>query len=445
MSAAGVSFAVVFAALYAAHQVGDHWVQTGRQAAGKATAGWPGRLACARHVATLTAVKAAAVALAVTVTGLRRGALAVAIGLALDAASHYWADRRITLRGLASVLAKSEFYVLGATRDGHDGAPHLGAGAYALDLLCSNVATGSRCIFSNSITCGERAQDRTLGLRGADDLVPHRLVEPSVGTPPRRQRASLGIGNSVLRRSQMLLSSSNHLRPGDQEECVRDGAPFPPGVPNLLQDVRMDPCRALFTIGDNLTLKLPELMHEAIPSRPVGGIAFTSFLAKPPNVVVAKLPLRRLSLPAMGQDCRREPDDASNQHPTESTSECKPGACATCSVGSGDRVGHQSDHEILPIASHGLGPIVPLLRAVRALRPTATSLAPRPRRARGQPSHPSGPNAPQRTLPISTRRKIPHASATKRHRHAQIVQSTEQSWHVAWLFAAALIASIGAT
>jgi len=128
-----VTFAVVFAALYAAHQVGDHWVQAGRQAAGKGAAGWAGRLACARHVATLTAVKAASVALAVTVTGLRPAVAAVAAALALDAASHYWADRRITLRGMAYRLGKSEFYRLGAPRDGHDDAPHLGTGAYALD------------------------------------------------------------------------------------------------------------------------------------------------------------------------------------------------------------------------------------------------------------------------------------------------------------------------
>ncbi len=133
MTGHAVTFAVLFAALYAAHQAGDHWMQTGRQAAGKAAAGWPGRLACARHVATLTAAKATAVALAVTVTGLRASVLSVAAALTLDAASHYWADRRVTLRGLADHLGKREFYALGAPRDGHDDAPHLGTGAYALD------------------------------------------------------------------------------------------------------------------------------------------------------------------------------------------------------------------------------------------------------------------------------------------------------------------------
>jgi hypothetical protein len=59
-AAAGV-FAVVFAAMYAAHAVGDHWVQTSSQAAHKGAPGWPGR-ACAQHLATLTLVKVAAIA-----------------------------------------------------------------------------------------------------------------------------------------------------------------------------------------------------------------------------------------------------------------------------------------------------------------------------------------------------------------------------------------------
>jgi hypothetical protein len=133
MTARAVTFAVICAALYAAHQVGDHWVQTSAQASGKAAAGWPGCLACARHVATLTAVKAVAVALAVAVTGIRPAAAAVVAALALDAVSHYWADRRVTLRRLADRLSRAEFYRLGAPRPGHDDAPHLGTGAYALD------------------------------------------------------------------------------------------------------------------------------------------------------------------------------------------------------------------------------------------------------------------------------------------------------------------------
>jgi hypothetical protein len=133
------AFAAVFAALYAAHEVGDHWIQTPRQASGKGAAGWAGRWPCARHVAVLAAVKAAALGAMVTVTGLHLRPVAVVAALAADGASHYWADRRVTLQRLAAWLGrtlipgKGEFWHLGAPRPGHDDAPHLGTGAYALD------------------------------------------------------------------------------------------------------------------------------------------------------------------------------------------------------------------------------------------------------------------------------------------------------------------------
>jgi hypothetical protein len=56
---AAAVFAAVFIALYVAHSVGDHWVQTSHQSAHKGRPGWVGRLADARHVATLTATKVA--------------------------------------------------------------------------------------------------------------------------------------------------------------------------------------------------------------------------------------------------------------------------------------------------------------------------------------------------------------------------------------------------
>jgi hypothetical protein len=128
MTGPAAVFAALFAALFAAHQVGDHWVQTSPQALGKGAPAWPGRLACARHVASLTAV-----ALAVLALGMRVSLPWLAAGLALDAAAHYWADRRFTLARLARLAGKGEFYALGAPRPGRDDAPHLGTGAYALD------------------------------------------------------------------------------------------------------------------------------------------------------------------------------------------------------------------------------------------------------------------------------------------------------------------------
>lgn len=121
-------FAAVFVALYAAHEVGDHWVQSHRQACGKGAADRRGRLLCAQHVASLTATKALAVGAVVLVTGITLSPWAAAAGLLVDAASHYWADRRTTLQALAARLGKADFARLG---DG--AAAPTGTGAYALD------------------------------------------------------------------------------------------------------------------------------------------------------------------------------------------------------------------------------------------------------------------------------------------------------------------------
>ncbi|MEV0404982.1 hypothetical protein [Actinoallomurus sp. NPDC050550] len=62
------------------------------------------------------------------------------LGQVISAVTHYWADRRSTLRGLAEKLGKTAFYRLGAPRTGtdkdgkeRDDNPSLGTGAYALD------------------------------------------------------------------------------------------------------------------------------------------------------------------------------------------------------------------------------------------------------------------------------------------------------------------------
>lgn len=119
MTSSAVTFAALLPALLVAHNVADHWVQTSHQAGAKGQPGWPGRWACAAHVATYTAV------------------------------THYWADRRFTLARLCDRLGKGEFYNLGKPRDRTVTAgfvsieggmartpidiPTLGTGAYALD------------------------------------------------------------------------------------------------------------------------------------------------------------------------------------------------------------------------------------------------------------------------------------------------------------------------
>ncbi|MER7659796.1 transcriptional regulator [Streptomyces albidoflavus] len=133
-------FAAVFIALYVGHTVGDHWVQSSCQAATKGLPGWSGRLACGRHVLGLTLTKAAVLAPVALVLGLSVTVLGLVAGLSVDAASHYWADRRTTLAKLAATCGKAEFYSLGTgahpahpvTEEGRPAAT-LGTGAYALD------------------------------------------------------------------------------------------------------------------------------------------------------------------------------------------------------------------------------------------------------------------------------------------------------------------------
>jgi hypothetical protein len=126
-------FAAVFATLYAAHQVADHWVQTGHQAATKGRPGWTGRRACAAHVATYTATAALALAATSRRTRLGLDPGRAAVALTISAATHYLADRRAPLRRLAELTGSADFHALGACRPGRDDNPTLGTGAYALD------------------------------------------------------------------------------------------------------------------------------------------------------------------------------------------------------------------------------------------------------------------------------------------------------------------------
>ncbi|MFF8423349.1 transcriptional regulator [Streptomyces sp. NPDC015680] len=133
-------FAAVFTALWVAHTVGDHWAQTPAQSTTKGQRSRAGRLACTRHVTTLTLTKALLLALTAAALDLPLSIAGVTAGLTLDAASHWWADRRFTLARLAEATGKGEFYRLGTgahpahpvTAEG-DPAGHLGTGAYALD------------------------------------------------------------------------------------------------------------------------------------------------------------------------------------------------------------------------------------------------------------------------------------------------------------------------
>ena len=111
------TFATVFIALYVAHGVADHWLQTDYQAATKGKRDWEGVGACATHVGVY--ILAASVLLFVVdaVFGLELTVAGVLIGQAISAVTHYWADRRFTLARLCDRLGIGGFYRLGAPRE----------------------------------------------------------------------------------------------------------------------------------------------------------------------------------------------------------------------------------------------------------------------------------------------------------------------------------------
>jgi hypothetical protein len=111
----------IFAALYAAHMVADHWVQTQHQVDHKGTPGWGGRWACAKHVITYTATAWLALQALAVVTGWRPSPWPLVAGLAVSAVTHYIADRRTPLRAMAMGLGKDPHWLV-----------H-GGGLYALD------------------------------------------------------------------------------------------------------------------------------------------------------------------------------------------------------------------------------------------------------------------------------------------------------------------------
>jgi hypothetical protein len=114
-------FATAFIALYVAHQVADHWVQTQTQADRKGLPGWPGRRACLAHVATYTLTQAVVLVAVLTAASTTVPVGRAAAALAVSAASHYIVDRRRPLRRMADALGKSPAWL------------EHGGGMYALD------------------------------------------------------------------------------------------------------------------------------------------------------------------------------------------------------------------------------------------------------------------------------------------------------------------------
>lgn len=113
-------FAASAVALYAAHHVGDYWVQTDHQAAHKGQEGHAGRRACLGHVVTYVATQSAFLAVTAIVLGLRWGFWPSTVALLISGVTHYLADRRefgIMFRLARLIPGKANFLKLGVPRE----------------------------------------------------------------------------------------------------------------------------------------------------------------------------------------------------------------------------------------------------------------------------------------------------------------------------------------
>lgn len=126
------AFPAAYALLRVAADVGDHWVQTDRQAQHKALPGRQGHQALARHVAGYAATQAAALTVGNRALGLGMRRRSMVVAVALSAATHYVIDRRWPVRRAADALGKGPFYTLGGP---------LG-GAYLLDQSAHHLMEG---------------------------------------------------------------------------------------------------------------------------------------------------------------------------------------------------------------------------------------------------------------------------------------------------------------
>jgi hypothetical protein len=125
-----VVFAVALVILLVAHQVGDHVVQTDRQAAGKAGVGASAVWAMAGHLAGYHAVAAVLLVGAFAVLGLPLTVVGTVTGLGFSMLTHAVLDRR---RPVQTVLR-----ALGAPRFAETTTPV--CGVYAADQALHQLA-----------------------------------------------------------------------------------------------------------------------------------------------------------------------------------------------------------------------------------------------------------------------------------------------------------------
>ncbi len=142
------AFAAVAVALYAAHHVGDYWVQTDHQARHKGLAGEEGRTACLNHVIGYLLTQATFMAGAALILDIPGQGAGPYMALLVSGVTHYMADRREhgLMFKLARRLGKGTFMELGKPRQAelyakvpggidlmHMDNPQLATGAWALD------------------------------------------------------------------------------------------------------------------------------------------------------------------------------------------------------------------------------------------------------------------------------------------------------------------------
>jgi hypothetical protein len=102
-------FTVALVSMLVAHQVGDHVVQTDRQAAGKATAGWPALRAMLGHLAGYHTVSAVVLVGTGAVVGVPLTVAGVLAGLGFSAVTHAFLDRRWPVRAILRATRSTEF------------------------------------------------------------------------------------------------------------------------------------------------------------------------------------------------------------------------------------------------------------------------------------------------------------------------------------------------
>lgn len=149
------TFAAAFAALHAAHGVGDQWAQTSAQSCDKGSPGWAGRRACAGHVASYTAVGGVALAAVAAVAGVRLRPGRVAAGLAFSAVTHYVLDRREPLRALARRAGKADYLAWGTVvRKAGEKQEEAGPGTAPFHL---DQSAHTACLFIAALIIGGRS------------------------------------------------------------------------------------------------------------------------------------------------------------------------------------------------------------------------------------------------------------------------------------------------